>query len=67
VEKGIPVVAVGKIHDLFAGRGISQSVHTENDAEGIKALQELSKTFQQRGLVFANLVDSDMIYGTEET
>jgi len=63
VEKGIPVVAVGKIHDLFAGRGISQSVHTENDAEGIKALQELSKTFQQRGLVFANLVDSDMIYG----
>lgn len=63
VEKGIPVVAVGKIHDLFAGRGISQSVHTENDAEGIKGLQELSKTFQQRGLVFANLVDSDMIYG----
>jgi len=51
VEKGIPVVAVGKIHDLFAGRGISQSVHTENDAEGINALQELSKTFQQRGLV----------------
>jgi len=38
-------------------------VHTENDAEGIKALQELSKTFKQQGLVFANLVDSDMIYG----
>ncbi|WP_018963115.1 phosphopentomutase [Coprothermobacter platensis] len=62
VEKNIPVCAVGKIHDLFAGRGMTESIHTESDADGLKVLKELS-TSKKSGLIYANLVDSDMVYG----
>ena len=59
---GINVTAVGKIKDLFCGRGISESMHTANNAEGIDALKALQKTVES-GLVFVNLVDTDMLYG----
>lgn len=59
---GINVTAVGKIKDLFCGRGISESVHAANNAEGIDALKALQKTVES-GLVFVNLVDTDMLYG----
>jgi phosphopentomutase len=59
---GIPVFAIGKIVDLFAGQGVSQSVHTASDDEGMdhveRALDERS-----HGLIFANLVDFDTVYG----
>ena len=58
----VPVYAVGKIKDIFCGRGITQSVHTGNNAEGIEALKRLL-TKTERGLVFVNLVDTDMLYG----
>jgi phosphopentomutase len=59
---GIPTVAVGKIQDLFAGQGISRGVHTASDAEGMDAIErELGGT--TRGLIFANLVDFDTLYG----
>jgi len=59
---GVPVVAVGKIHDIFAGRGCSRSVHTEGNADGMARTLELARELE-RGLVFVNLVDFDMLYG----
>ena len=59
---GVPVAAIGKIDDLFAGRGISTSVHTTSDEEGMDAIEKAVATLS-RGLIFANLVDSDTLYG----
>src|SRR5262245_34266746 len=57
-----PVVAVGKIEDLFAGRGITRAIHTANDDEGVdQVLRQMGDT--ARGLIFANLVDFDTQYG----
>ena len=58
----LPVVAIGKIGDLFAHRGISREVHTASDGEVMEAvLGEMSGT--TRGLIFANLVDFDTQFG----
>ena len=59
---GIPVVAIGKINDLFAGRGIARAVHTASDAEG---MERLSETMQgpEDGFIFVNLVDFDTVHG----
>lgn len=59
---GVPVLAVGKISDLFAGRGIPAALHQANDAEGMAHLSHALDTVD-RGLVFANLVDFDTQYG----
>ncbi|MGH9158962.1 MAG: phosphopentomutase [Vicinamibacteraceae bacterium] len=61
-DAGWPVVAIGKINDLFAGRGISTHVPTGSDDEGMDAIEQVVRTME-RGLVFANLVDSDTLYG----
>jgi phosphopentomutase len=59
---GIPVVGVGKISDIFAGHGISQSFHSEGNADGMRiALDALDEL--EHGLLFVNLVDFDMLYG----
>ncbi len=61
-QAGHPVVAVGKIEDLFAGHGISRAIHTASDDEGVDAVErEMAET--PRGLIFANLVDFDTVYG----
>jgi len=58
----VPVVAVGKTADLFAGRGIQRTVATRTDTHGVEAIEQaMSDT--QTGLVFANLVDFDTQYG----
>ena len=58
----LPVIAVGKIEDLFAGRGITRAIHTRNDDEGMDVVSsEMAST--PRGLIFANLVDFDTQYG----
>jgi len=61
-EKGLPVFGVGKIEDIFTGRGVSAAVHTTSDADGVdqtlKAMRE-----QREGLIFTNLVDFDTLYG----
>jgi phosphopentomutase len=62
IAAGIPVTAIGKIEDLFAGRGISTSTHTASDDEGMDAVEEAIANVE-RGLVFANLVDFDTLYG----
>jgi len=58
----IPVVAIGKINDLFAGRGISEAVHTASDDEGMDRLDAALRTTRE-GFVFVNLVDFDTVYG----
>lgn len=61
-QKGLATIAVGKIKDIFAARGISESVYTRNNAEGIdRTLEYLEQDFE--GLCFVNLVDYDMLYG----
>jgi len=58
----VPVVGVGKIEDIFAGQGVSQSVHTEGNRDGMEATIKLARELE-RGFVFVNLVDFDMLYG----
>jgi len=58
----IPVVAIGKIEDLFAGRGITRGVHTVSDDDGMDKVGEQMKVVD-RGLIFTNLVDFDAQYG----
>ena len=59
---GVPVVAIGKIADLFARRGIARSVPTSSDADGLDKLgRAMAET--PGGLIFANLVDCDSAYG----
>lgn len=59
---GKDVIAVGKINDIFAGKGITEFVYTSGNPEGIeRTLEYLDKDFE--GLCFVNLVDYDMLYG----
>jgi phosphopentomutase len=58
----IPVIAIGKVDDLFAGRGITRSVHTKSDDEGMDAVLSAMRSAPS-GFVFANLVDFDTQYG----
>lgn len=61
-DNGKDVIAVGKIKDIFAGKGITEFTYTKGNAEGIeKTLEYLDKDFE--GLCFINLVDYDMLYG----
>jgi phosphopentomutase len=59
---GWPVVAIGKIEDLFAGRGVTRAVHTKNDEEVMKEIGRAAGD-TDRGLIFANLVDFDTHFG----
>ncbi len=61
-ENGFDVIGVGKINDIFAGKGLTEYTYTSGNAEGIeKTLGYLDKDFE--GLCFINLVDFDMLYG----
>ena len=54
--------AVGTIEDIFANKGITQSVHTYNNLDGIaRTIEYINEDFA--GLIFTNLVDYDMLYG----
>jgi len=59
---GLSVVAIGKIEDLFAGRGVTTAVHTSSDDEGMDQVERAMDTFAT-GLIVANLVDFDTLYG----
>lgn len=61
-ENGFDVLGVGKIHDIFAGKGLTEFVYTSGNADGIeKTMEYMNKDFE--GLCFVNLVDFDMLYG----
>lgn len=63
VDAGIKVHGVGKIKDIFAGQGISSSVPTKNNMEGVDRVIDLLNEKQEDCLIFANLVDFDMLWG----
>jgi len=62
LDHGLPVRGVGKISDIFAGSGLSDSTPTASNAEGMAAIDRLWNE-TERGLIFANLVDFDMLFG----
>ncbi len=59
---GLPVIGVGKIEDIFAARGVTESIHTEGNRDGMRATTDIARKLE-RGFVFVNLVDFDMLYG----
>jgi phosphopentomutase len=61
-ERSVPILAIGKIHDIYNGRGLENYVTTKSNADGIDKLR-LALERQRNGLIFANLVDFDMLYG----
>ncbi|MGH7227655.1 MAG: phosphopentomutase [Nitrospiraceae bacterium] len=61
-SSGQLIVGIGKIEDLFNGRGLTRSIHTGNNAVGLDETVRLLKTMP-RGLIFVNLVDFDTLYG----
>ncbi|MFT7676991.1 MAG: phosphopentomutase [Planctomycetota bacterium] len=60
--RGVPVWGVGKINDLFCGRGVTHDVHSEGNADGMRLTLELAESVES-GLIFVNLVDFDSLYG----
>lgn len=61
-EAALEVVGIGKIPDLFAGRGITRAVHTHDDLDGMaRTVQAMEET--KRGIIFTNLVELDSRYG----
>ena len=58
----VPVYAIGKISDIFLGRGITHSVRTAGNADGMSRTLEAMRE-QSNGLIFVNLVDFDQLYG----
>lgn len=62
VDAGHDVCGIGKISDIYGGTGITRSIHTENNDDGMDAVIR-QMDVQQEGLIFANLVDFDALYG----
>lgn len=61
-RKGLDTIGVGKIYDIFNGKGIKETYHIRDNADGMRVTKELqAKDFN--GLCFVNLVDFDMVYG----
>jgi phosphopentomutase len=61
-ERRVPLFGIGKIHDIYNGRGVADYVTTKNNADG---MEKLTAALRERnsGLIFCNLVDFDMLYG----
>jgi phosphopentomutase len=62
VERKVPIFGIGKIHDIYNGRGVERYFTTSNNADGMEKLHA-TLSEQKTGLIFANLVDFDMLYG----
>lgn len=61
-ERSVPVFGIGKIHDIYNGRGVKEYVTTKNNADGMEKLTAAVRE-RKKGLIFCNLVDFDMLYG----
>ena len=59
---GIPVTGVGKIHDIFSGRGVKTNIHSEGNEDGMRQTLGLAAG-DGEGLIFTNLVDFDSLFG----
>jgi phosphopentomutase len=63
-KNGSATVGIGKIGDLFGHRGLSAEIHTHSNQDGVERTLESMQTYRnQKGLIFVNLVDFDMLYG----
>lgn len=60
---GKEVVGVGKIEDIFAGKGLTRSYETRDNTEGIEKTIEMIEDMNDEGLILTNLIDFDMVYG----
>jgi len=61
-EAGLAVLAVGKIEDIFSRHGITWAEHTKSNSDGVRVIHQCLDR-HEKGLIFANLVDFDMLYG----
>jgi phosphopentomutase len=61
-DRGVPVFGIGKIHDIYNGRGVADYATTKSNADGMEKLTTAVRE-RKSGLVFCNLVDFDMLYG----
>ncbi len=61
-KNGLHVLGIGKINDIFAGSGITESKRTISNKDGMNVIINKLKTFE-KGLIFVNLVEFDMLYG----
>lgn len=61
-KSGFETISIGKINDIFAGKGITKALHTKGNSDGMKITEEISHT-DFEGLCFVNLVDFDSVYG----
>jgi len=61
-ERKVRVLGVGKIHDIYNGRGVDEYVTTKGNTDGMEKLAAAAKELKG-GLIFCNLVDFDMLYG----
>ena len=57
------VIAIGKIHDIFAGRGMNESMHIDSNHDGMMKTLDVVKNRDFEGLCFVNLADFDVLYG----
>lgn len=62
-DHGVRVHAVGKIYDIFAGRGISTRAESKDNMETVDRILEAMETIDEPALIFANCVDFDTLYG----
>lgn len=63
VDNGYSVIAVGKIHDIFAGIGMNESFHITSNHNGMEITTDIAKNRDFTGLCFVNLADFDVLYG----
>jgi len=61
-SKEVEVTGIGKVDDLFGRRGFTRAIHTSSNEHGMEVIHQIVEN-QKRGLVFANLVDFDMLWG----
>jgi len=62
MQKGLDVIAVGKIEDIFSKKGITEAEHTKSNMNGVNVTLDYMKK-QNKGVIFTNLVDFDMLFG----
>jgi len=63
-KAGLLTVGIGKIGDIFGHRGFTEEIHSQNNLHGIElTCQAMQRHRDEKGLIFANLVDFDMVYG----
>jgi len=61
-DQHVPVFGIGKIHDIYNGRGVDDYITTKSNVDGMEKLSAATRE-RNNGLIFCNLVDFDMLYG----